>query len=192
MQENEIIQLMEEVGVIKKGHFKLSSGRHADLYLQCALIQQYPVLHKKVMQGLAEFVKTFQPTLVIGAAVGGIIAAYELASLVHARCIFAERIDGKLTFRRGFEILPEDRVILIEDVITTAKTTLELVELIQQQGHDPLAVVSLVDRRTLSETIPYPFQSAVKIQAVTWEAESCPLCEQQIPIDEPGSRRLKK
>lgn len=192
MQENEVLELMQEVGVIKKGHFKLSSGRHADTYLQCALLQQYPVINRKVMQILADFIQTYQPTLIIGAAVGGIIAAYELANLSHARCIFAERTDGQLTFRRGFEIFPDDRIVIVEDVVTTAKTTLELVSLVQQHGYDPLAVVSIVDRRTLSETIPYPFQSAIHVTAETWETDGCPLCEKHIPLDEPGSRRLKK
>lgn len=192
MQENEVLELMQEVGVIKKGHFKLSSGRHADTYLQCALLQQYPVLNRKVMQEIAHFILPYQPTLIIGAAVGGIVAAYELANLAHARCIFAERVDGQLCFRRGFEILPDDRIVIVEDVVTTAKTTMELVALVQQQGYDPLAVVSIVDRRTLSESIPYPFQSAIKVPAETWEAENCPLCEKYIPLDEPGSRRLKK
>jgi len=192
MQENEVLELMQEIGVVKKGHFKLSSGRHADTYLQCALLQQYPVLNRKVMQSVVDFTAPYQPTLIIGAAVGGIVAAYELANLVHARCIFAERTDGQLSFRRGFEILPDDRIVIVEDVVTTAKTTMELVKLVQEHGYEPAAVVSIVDRRTLSESIPYPFKAVVRISAETWEADQCPLCQQHIPIDEPGSRRLKK
>jgi orotate phosphoribosyltransferase len=191
MTEQEVLDLFHSIGVIKKGHFRLSSGKHSDTYLQCAILQQYPEHHSRALHSLAEKVSTYQPTVIVGAAVGGIISAYELACLCKTRCIFAERVDGTLKFRRGYELAPDDRVVLIEDVVTTAKTTLELVELIKSHGLEPLAVTALVDRQK-ADTSPfsYPFFALVKVEAVLYDEAECPLCKENVPINDPGSRRL--
>lgn len=192
MNEQEVLSLFQEIGVIKKGHFKLSSGRHSDLYLQCAILQQYPELHTKVLQTVADSVKQFQPTVIVGAAVGGVTSSYELARLTGARSIFAERVEGSLKFRRGFELIPEDRVVIIEDVVTTAKTTIEIIDLVKVFNLSPKAVATIVDRRAEPTGINFPFFSAIKVIAQTWIQEECPLCIKKVPIDEPGSRRLNK
>ena len=190
MNDQEVLALFQEISVIKKGHFKLSSGRHSDIYLQCAILQQYPEFHARVLQSIADSLKPFKPTVIVGAAVGGITSSYELARLMGARSVFAERVEGSLKLRRGFELIPEDRVIVIEDVVTTAKTTLEIIDLIKVYGLEPKAVASIVDRRAAPTGINYPFFSAVQVKAETWNPEECPLCEKMLPIDEPGSRRL--
>jgi len=192
MKEQEVLSLFQEIGVIKNGHFKLSSGRHSDVYLQCAILQQYPELNAKVMQGIADSVKSFQPTVIVGAAVGGITASYELARQTGARSIFAERVEGTLKLRRGFELVPEDRVIVVEDVVTTAKTTIELIDLVKLFKLEPKAIGAIVDRRATQTGIDYPFFSCVKVAAQTWTEEECSLCKKKAPIDEPGSRRLSK
>lgn len=190
--KEDILSLFEDIGVIKKGHFRLSSGRHSDTYLQCAILQQYPVLNSKVMNKIAENIKEYNPSVILGAAVGGIIAAYELAKLTNARCIFAERVDGALKLRRGFELSEVDKLIIVEDVITTAKTTLELVELAKNYNIEPLALSTIVDRREKTEDIGYPVFSAIKTIVKTYTEEECPLCKQGIEINEPGSRRINK
>jgi len=192
MNEQEVLSLFQEIGVIKNGHFKLSSGRHSDVYLQCAILQQYPELHSKVLQTISDSIKNFQPTVIVGAAVGGVTTSYELAKLVGARSIFAERVDGVLKFRRGFELVPEDCIVVIEDVVTTAKTTIEIIDLVKSFHVVPKAVATIVDRRATPQGIEYPFFSAIKVAAQTWTQEECPLCTQKVPIDEPGSRRLNK
>lgn len=192
MEAQNVLSLFQEIGVIKNGHFKLSSGRHSDTYLQCAILQQYPELHARVLQGIADSIKTYLPTVIVGAAVGGIVSAYELARLVGARSIFAERVDGALKFRRGYELIKDDQVVVIEDVITTAKTTIEIIDLVKTYGLLPLAVASIVDRRTTDTGIDVPFFSALKVYAQTWIPEECPLCLKKEPINEPGSRRLNK
>lgn len=191
MREEEVISLFKDLGVLRKGHFKLSSGRHSDEYLQCAILQQYPNLNCIVMDEIANKVKQFNPTVIVGAAIGGILASYELARLVNARSIFAERVEGVLKFRRGFDIVSNDKIILIEDVITTAKTTLELVELVKEKGVEPVAITTIVDRREAPSEFGYPFFSVVRMQIKTYLEEECPLCKEGIPIDEPGSRRIK-
>jgi orotate phosphoribosyltransferase len=191
MNEQEVLSLFQEIGVIKQGHFKLSSGRHSDIYLQCAILQQYPELHSRVLQRIADSILAYQPTVIVGAAVGGVVSSYELARLVGARGIFAERVDGILKLRRGFELIPEDRVVVIEDVVTTAKTTIEIIDLVKVYDISPKAVATIVDRRTTASGIDFPFFSAIKVSAQTWTEEECPLCMKKIPINEPGSRRLK-
>lgn len=191
MKEEEILALFQDIGVLNKGHFKLSSGRHSDTYLQCALLQQYPNLNNIVMNELALKVKQFNPTVIVGAAIGGILASYELARLVGARCIFAERVDGNLKFRRGFDLIKDDKVIIVEDVVTTAKTTFELIDIVKEKGLEPKAIAAIVDRREDPSSIVYPFFSAIKISIKTYEENECPLCKEGIPLDEPGSRRLK-
>lgn len=192
MKENEVLSLFQEIGVIKQGHFKLSSGRHSDIYLQCAILQQYPELHSRVLQSIADSIKSYQPTVIVGAAVGGVVSSYELARLVGARSIFTERVDGCLKLRRGFELIPEDRVVVIEDVVTTAKTTIEIIDLVKVYGLIPKAIATIVDRRATPTGIDFPFFSAIKVTAQTWLQEECPLCLKKQPIDEPGSRRLNK
>jgi len=191
MKEEEILALFQDIGVLNKGHFKLSSGRHSDTYLQCALLQQYPNLNNIVMNELALKVKQFNPTVIVGAAIGGILASYELARLVGARGIFAERVDSNLKFRRGFDLIKDDKVIIVEDVVTTAKTTFELVDIVKEKGLEPKAIAAIVDRREDPSSIAYPFFSAIKISIKTYEENECPLCKEGIPLDEPGSRRLK-
>jgi orotate phosphoribosyltransferase len=190
--KEDILALFEDIGVIKRGHFKLSSGRHSDTYLQCAILQQYPKLNSIVMSKIAENIKDYFPSVILGAAVGGIIAAYELAKLTNARCIFAERVNSELKLRRGFEISETDKLIIVEDVITTAKTTLELVDLAKNYNIKPLALTTIVDRRESSEDLGYPVFSAIKTVVKTYTEEDCPLCKQGIQIDEPGSRRINK
>ena len=192
MTENEVLELFHSIGVIKKGHFRLSSGKHSDIYLQCAILQQYPEHHSKALFTLAEKILTYKPSVIVGAAVGGIISAYELARLSNARCIFAERVDGTLKFRRGYELSPDDRIVMIEDVVTTAKTTLELIELVKSHGLEPLAVTALVDRQKANTSpLHYPFFSLVKVEAVLYDETECPLCKENISLTDPGSRRLQ-
>ncbi len=192
MRQEQILQIFEKIGVMKKGHFRLSSGLHSDTYLQCALLQQYPQHNSDICSVLAEQVKSFEPTLIVGAAVGGIISCYELARQLQARCIFAERDQGKLIFRRSFDIQPEDRVILIEDVITTGKTTKELLTLVQEYNNTPLALCSIVDRSMGKIDFSHPLFSVVKVEAHTWEPDACPLCEAGMELTQPGSRFLHK
>jgi orotate phosphoribosyltransferase len=191
MREEEVISLFQDIGVLKKGHFRLSSGRHSGTYLQCAILQQYPNLNSIVMSEIVDKVKQFNPTVIIGAAIGGILASYELARLVGARGIFAERVDGVLKLRRGFDLIANDKVIIVEDVITTAKTTLELIGLLREKGLEPEAIVTIVDRREESVDIGYPVFPIVRIQIKTYLEEECPLCKEGISLEEPGSRRMK-
>jgi orotate phosphoribosyltransferase len=192
MRQDEVVKLFEKIGVMKKGHFRLSSGLHSDTYLQCASLQQYPQHNAAICNILVEQIKSFQPTLVVGAAVGGIISCYELARQLSARCIFAERDQGKLTFRRSFHMEPTDRVVVVEDVITTGKTTKELLSLIKDFDLSPLALCSIVDRTMGKIDFSHPLFSVLKVEAHTWEPDTCPMCEAGIELTQPGSRHLHK
>ncbi|MDD4615310.1 MAG: orotate phosphoribosyltransferase [Caldisericia bacterium] len=192
MRQDEVVKLFEQIGVMKKGHFRLSSGRHSDTYLQCASLQQYPQHNAVICNIIADQIRSFQPTLIIGAAVGGIISCYELARQLNARCIFAERDQGELVFRRSFYIKPTDRIIVVEDVVTTGKTTKELLALIEKYHVSPLALCSLVDRSMGKVEFSHPLFSVLKVEAHTWEPDVCPLCESGMELTQPGSRHLHK
>ena len=190
MQKDEITELFSEIGVLKKGHFRLSSGLHSDTYLQCAILQQYPDKNERICSVLAEQVKELRPTLVVGAAVGGIISCYELAKQLNCRCIFAERVNGSLTFRRNFRVKDNDRIVVIEDVITTGKTTKELIELIGKDGQKPLAICSIVNRNKDKATFSHPVFSVLDVDAHVWSPDECPLCDAGMELTQPGSRHL--
>ena len=190
MRKDEVEVLFEKIGVMNKGHFRLSSGLHSDTYLQCAILQQFPELNEQICNILAEQVREFRPTLIVGAAVGGIISCYELAKQLKARCIFAERVNGELKFRRTFKANPDDRIVIIEDVVTTGKTTKEIIALLDKTNNSPLALCTVVDRSEGTHGFKYPLFSALEVKAHVWEPDKCPLCEAGMEVHQPGSRKI--
>lgn len=187
MGSSEILGILKEVDALKEGHFKLSSGLHSDRYFQCARLFMHPSAAEKVVARLAEQYRDKAIDVVIGPAMGGIRVAYELARQLGAKSIFAERVDGRFTFRRGFTIEPGERVMVVEDVITTGKSINEVIELLGSNGIVPVATACVVDR-SRGEFGGPDFQSAVKVDVATYVPENCPLCAAKRPIDSPGSR----
>lgn len=186
---NEILDLLYKRGAIMKGHFLLSSGLHSDTYIQCAKVSQYPEDNSFLAQKIAELFKDKEIDLVVGPAIGGITIAYETARVLGVRSIFAERESGVLTFRRGFSIEKDERVLIVEDVITTAGTVRELKDLVLSSGGNVVGISSIVNRGNISEVDGTPVRSLVYISLSTYPPEECPLCKNNIPIVKPGSRR---
>lgn len=186
---DEILDLLYRRGAIMKGHFLLSSGLHSDTYIQCAKVLQYPEDTSFLAQRIAELFKDKEINLVVGPAIGGITVAYETARVLGVRSIFAERESGILTFRRGFSIDKDERVLIVEDVITTAGTVKELKDLVLASGGDVIGISSIVNRGNVSEVEGIPVRSLVYISLSTYLPEECPLCKDNIPIVKPGSRR---
>lgn len=170
-----------------KGHFKLSSGLHSAQYLQCALVLQNPELAEKFCGQLASNFKNDKVDVVIGPALGGIIVSYETAKALGARSIFAERAEGRLALRRGFKIDKKERVLVVEDVVTTGLSTKEVINIVKESGAHLVGVGALVDR---SKEIDFgvKFVSLFKMDIPTFKPEDCPLCKQKIPIVKPGSK----
>jgi len=193
-----VINLLRESGAMLEGHFLLSSGRHSDKYFQCAKLLQYP---DKAMIAFEEPVKNIRADMqsgkikidiVAGPAIGGIIAAYEVARQLNLPSVFTERDDtGVMTLRRGFELKQGQNILIVEDVVTTGKSYLECAAALEQNGAKVAALACVVDRRAPdAPDVPYPFYPAVKIQAANWDAGECDLCKQGIPAVKPGSRKI--
>ncbi|NLT95795.1 MAG: orotate phosphoribosyltransferase [Clostridia bacterium] len=189
ISREEMISLLQETGALIKGHFKLSSGLHSEQYVQCALLLKEPAVAEKVCKALAEKFRDERPEIVVGPALGGIIAAYEVARSLNIPGIFAERENGKMTLRRGFTVKEGQRALVIEDVITTGGSSQEVVELLQSLGAQVIGVGSIIDRSGGKTKLTVPFKSLIKLDIAVFEPENCPLCAQGIEVVKPGSRK---
>ena len=186
-----------EVGAILKGHFVLSSGLRSDTYLQCALVLSNPKLASELCEKLAEkvFSKLSEDDfdIVVAPAMGGVVIGYEMARCLNKRSIFCERVDGVFTFRRGF-CLPENaRVLVVEDVITTGKSSLETFEAVKKFGGKVVAEVCLVDRSgvDLNEKLGVEVFSLLKVDVKVFDENNIPEELKDVEAVKPGSRFLK-
>ncbi|MFH0838691.1 MAG: orotate phosphoribosyltransferase [Candidatus Omnitrophota bacterium] len=189
MHAKRIMDIFKKTNAFLTGHFKLSSGLHSDKYLQCALVLQHPKLAALLCADLARKFKKKKPTVVAGPALGGIVVSYEVARALGCRSIFAEREDGKLTFRRGFSVDKGDRVLVVEDVVTTGLSSKELITLIRQAGAKIVGVGAIIDRSKTKPDFGVPFKNLLKIKVATYTENDCPLCKEGIMVIKPGSRR---
>ncbi|HUP40745.1 MAG TPA: orotate phosphoribosyltransferase [Vicinamibacterales bacterium] len=191
MEQNEALQLYRRTGAYLEGHFRLSSGLHSPGYLQSALVLQHPTDAAALGKGIAVNTKRFRPTVVLSPALGGLIIGHEVARALAVRAIFAERAGGTtLSLRRGFALLPGDRVLVVEDVLTTGKSTRETVAVARDLGAEVIGVASIVDRSGGTLTFDVPSFSLVQLEVPTYEPDTCPLCAQGIPVAKPGSRPM--
>ncbi|MCG1011392.1 orotate phosphoribosyltransferase [Tepidanaerobacter sp. GT38] len=190
MTREEILELFTKTDVLKSGHFLLTSGLHSGKYLQCAQLLQYPDATEKAVGELAKRFKEVGIETVVGPAMGGIIISYEMARQLGARSIFAEREDGKMTLRRGFTIKPGEKVLVVEDVVTTGGSVKEVISLIKELGGEVAAVAALVDRSGGKVDFGVPAHYLLDLEVKAYAPDECPLCKDGIPIVKPGSRKL--
>lgn len=188
LSSNRINDIMEKTGVLQTGHFLLTSGKHSNKYMQCAKIFQHPDISAEISKALAEKYDGYDIDIVIGPAIGGIILAYEVARQLEVRALFAERENGRMTLRRGFEIKPGSRVLVVEDVITTGGSVKEVIEVVRKAGGEVAGVASVVDRSGGKALFDVPFKSVIKINIDTYEPEECPMCKAGTAAVKPGSR----
>ncbi|AKA71762.1 orotate phosphoribosyltransferase [Clostridium scatologenes] len=186
-----VIDTLKEVGALLEGHFLLSSGKHSNRYCQCAKLLQYPDKAAKVLKVVADKLKDVDFDIIVGPAMGGVVVSYELARQTGKPGIFAERQDGKMTIRRGFEIKKGQKAIISEDVITTGKSFLEVANIIKELGGEVVGIICIVDRRAEGVEVDYPLYSAVKLDIKSYEKEECPMCKEGTPYVKPGSRNIK-
>lgn len=192
MNQAEILQVLEERGAVLRGHFQLSSGRHSDLFAQKFRVLEHPGLAQSFGQHIAEgFEGRFD--LVASPAVGALVLGFCTALASHTRFVFAERVDDEMVFRRGFEIAPGERVLIVEDVVTTGGSAREIVDLVRAAGADPIGVGALIDRADAARMdIGAPLTALVTLRANSWDPSECPLCLDSVPLDDPGSRRISR
>ncbi|HYF83183.1 MAG TPA: orotate phosphoribosyltransferase [Clostridia bacterium] len=191
LNKKKMNEILEKSGVLQSGHFLLTSGKHSNKYMQCAKIFQHPDMSAEISKDLAEKYEEYDIDIVIGPAVGGIILAYEVARQLEVRALFAERENGAMTLRRGFEINPGARVLVVEDVITTGGSVKEVINVVRAVGGEVVGVASVVDRSGGKALFDVPFKSAVKIDIDTFDPEECPMCKSGSVAVKPGSRNLK-
>ncbi len=191
MTSDEVLEIYKKTGALLNGHFLLSSGLHSDRYLQSALVLQQPDIATKLCAALAKNFTGMKIDLVIAPALGGVFVSHETARALGVRALFAERVNGELVLRRGFSIKPGERVLVVEDVITTGKSTKETITVATKAGGVVVAAGSLVDRSNGKADIGVPYTSLVTLDVPTYTAETCPLCKSGSTPVKPGSRGLK-
>ena len=189
MTEQEVLKLFEQNGALLTGHFKLSSGLHSRQYLQCALVLQHPAIAAQMAAALAEKFAGEKIDLVIGPALGGVTLAYETARSLGVRGIFTERQDGAMVLRRGFTIAKGERVLVVEDVITTGGSTKEVIEAVRKAGGVVVGVGCIIDRSATPVDLGVRTERLARVAVETFAPESCPLCKAGEMIVKPGSRK---
>lgn len=191
MNSNEVLDIFRKSGALLEGHFILTSGAHSPNYFQCAKVLQYPNWAQILCAEIAMFFKDHKIHAVAAPAVGGIIVGHEVARTLNARCIFSERENGVMSFRRGFEIKRDENVLVVEDVVTTGGSLKEVVQLCRDANANVIGVGFLVDRSNGKVEFSVPKYSLVSVDVVKYEPRECPLCKDgALPAVKPGSRTL--
>ncbi|MCX7765715.1 MAG: orotate phosphoribosyltransferase [Candidatus Sumerlaeia bacterium] len=185
-------RILEQTGALLTGHFRLSSGLHSQYYFQCARLFQYPEITEQIVAELAPYFAGEQPDVIITPAVGGIILGYELARSLHCRAIFTERQQDVMTLRRGFEIQQGEKVLIAEDVVTTGASVLEIKQLALFNGAEVKGFCSVVNRSGGKFSPPEKYVSWLTLELETFTPDTCPLCQQGLPLVYPGSRKVDK
>ncbi|MCM3876869.1 MAG: orotate phosphoribosyltransferase [Thermoanaerobaculia bacterium] len=195
MTPDEVRRHFTEAGALLSGHFRLSSGLHSEAYLQCAKVLQWPERAGALGTALASLLAPFRATAVVAPAMGGIIIGYEVGRGLSVRALFTERVDGAFALRRGFALEPLERVAVVEDVVTTGKSTREVLDVLRAAGAVPVVCASIVDRRAPAvgkepavDGVPYRALLAMDVPA--FEPANCPRCAAGDPLVVPGSRHL--
>ncbi|PYP90293.1 MAG: orotate phosphoribosyltransferase [Blastocatellia bacterium AA13] len=187
-----IRELFKETGALLNGHFVLTSGLHSESYLQCALVLQYPKLAERLGQELASSFKAEHVESVIAPAIGGIIVAHEVARALGIRALFTEREAGAMTLRRGFTVRDGERVLIVEDVVTTGGSTRETIQAAVEAGATVVGAGSIVDRSGGKADVGVRRVSLLSLSVPAYSSDQCPLCKQGLPAVKPGSRKNLK
>jgi len=188
MTPRQILDIFKETNAILDGHFVLSSGFHSPQYLQCARVLEHPKHAYSLCGLLAEKFESEKPNVVVAPAIGGIIVSHEVARSLGARSLFTERVESKMALRRGFELKEEDRVLVVEDVVTTGLSTNEVIEVVRHAGSKLVGVGCLVDRSKGKVNFAPRFETLIRLDIPIFTPEECPLCKKGTPVTKPGSR----
>lgn len=188
MSNPSTLAVFKSTGALLEGHFRLTSGRHSNTYFQCAKVLQYPEHLSEVCSQIANHFRNSGVETVISPAIGGIVVGTEVGRQLDVKTIFAERKDGAMTIRRGFSLTKGERVLVIEDVITTGGSVAEVISLIEAAGATLIGVGSVVDRSNGKVRLAENQYSVLTMEVVSYPPEECPLCKAGIPVEAPGSR----
>ena len=192
MTRDAVLDLFRKSGALLEGHFRLTSGLHSPGYMQCALVLQEPAYAESIGRALGDRARELKPTVVLSPALGGIVIGHEVGRALGVRAIFAERQDGELTLRRGFTLTDQDRILVVEDVLTTGGSTRETIDLARNAGGHVVGAASIVDRSGGSLRFDVPYHALLEYALPTYEAAVCPLCAEGLPAIKPGSRQTTR
>jgi len=191
LNAEQVIDQFRTTGALLEGHFQLSSGLHSTVYLQCALVLQFPERAEAFGRAIAEKYQGQGIQLVASPAIGGIVIGHEVARALGARFIWTEREAGQMTLRRGFTVSPGEKTLVVEDVVTTGGSTRDTIEALQKAGANVVAAASIIDRSAGSADVGVPLTALASLKVVSVESAECDACKLGEPVVKPGSRAQK-
>ena len=187
LTKDAILELFRKSKALMRGHFELSSGLHSGHYFQCAQVLQHTTQATRVCRELAQRFKQARPSVVIGPATGGIIVAHEIARALGIKAMYAERVDAEMQLRRGFAVTKQDRVLIVEDAITTGESARKVAELVEALGAKVVGIGTIVDRSGGRVRFPgYRYAKLLALAFETFKPHDCPLCSEDVPLSRPG------
>lgn len=188
MNSAKVLELFTRSNALLNGHFQLSSGLHSPGYLQCARVLQHPEHAATLGVAVADRVRAWAPNVVLSPALGGVIIGHEVARALGVRALFIERHEGRLLLRRGFELQQGERVVVVEDVVTTGRSTRETIDVTRSGNGETVGAVSVINRGGTGVRVGVPFEFLASVSWPTYDQSECPLCADGVPITKPGSR----
>jgi len=190
MDSREVMEIFKRTGAYLEGHFLFTSGRHGSNYMQCAKVLQYPEYTIEFGREIADYFRDRGVDTVIGPAMGGVVIAYEVARQLGAKALFAEREKGVMTLRRELKINPGEKVLVVEDVITTGGSVREVIDIVEKSRGELVGVGVIVDRTGGKIDFGVPLKAVLSIELISYPPEECPICRTNLPLVKPGSRNL--
>lgn len=188
----DVLSLLNKTGALLQGHFRLSSGLHSSTYVQCALLLQHPRNAKAIGEELAARVRSIRPEKIVAPALGGLIIGYAVAEALDIPMVFTERKDGEMSLRRGFRISQGERVVIVEDVVTTGKSTREAAQVVARHGGLVFGFASILNRSGKANPFDAPYESLLQMALETNDESDCALCRSGMALDSPGSRHAAR
>lgn len=186
--KDQLLEIFRESNALLEGHFQLTSGLHSNQYFQCAKVLQYPKYLHLLAGEIAKHFEYSDVEVVISPAIGGVVVGTEVGRMLRARTLFTERKDAKMELRRGFEIRPGERCLVVEDVVTTGGSVFEVVDIVNREKGRLAGVGYIVDRSNGKIKFDSKYFSVLQLDVVAHKPEECPLCKEGIPVIKPGSR----
>ncbi|HEY0140352.1 MAG TPA: orotate phosphoribosyltransferase [Thermoanaerobaculia bacterium] len=180
--------LLTETGALLTGHFRLSSGLHSPNYVQCALLLEHPRHARAIGEALGERIRSMNADRIVAPALGGVVIGYTVADALHLPFVFTERKDGAMQLRRGFKLREGEKVVIVEDVVTTGKSTRETAEAVAQHGGVVTGFASILNRSGKANPFDQPYEALLALGLDTYEEAACPLCKEGVELYAPGSR----
>ena len=190
LNEKDIMKIFEESDALLRGHFRLTSGRHSDVYFQCAKVLQYPKYNEQLCSIIADKFKDVKFDAVVSPAIGGLVVGQEVARQLNKKFIFAERKNFDLMLRRGFSIKEGEKLLICEDVVTTGGSVFEVMEIVKSNIAEIAGIGFIVDRSNGNINFGYPQVSTIKLDVKSYMPEDCPYCEEGLELIKPGSKKV--